>query len=84
MGKTIKAFENSFFFGTLRGEALRKVDIVNSATQNETVILDNIGRVRAVTSLDGQSLLITTSNRDGRGDIHSGDDKIIKVTPVAN
>lgn len=84
LGSRIKAFANSFFFATLRGEALRKVDIINGKAENETVILDKIGRIRGVTSLDNKSLIITTSNRDGRGTVRAGDDKIIKVTPVLN
>ena len=32
-----------------------------------------------VVSSDGQSLLLTGSNTDGRGDVQSGDDRLLQV-----
>ncbi len=84
IGNKLSGLENAFFVANLRGEKLIKFEFVNNQLINEEVILENIGRVRAVSSYNNESLLITTSNLDGRGNIQSGDDKIIKVTPVKN
>ncbi len=80
IGDKIDKYKNSFFFATLRGEALRKVDIVDGKAKNDEIILEGYGRIRGVTAVDNRSIIITTSNRDGRGKIQKNDDKIIKLT----
>lgn len=80
LGDEIKKFENAFFFANLKGEALRKVDIINGSAKNEEIILEGYGRIRGVTALNNDSIIITTSNKDGRGKIQKNDDKIIKLT----
>lgn len=80
LGDKIKKFENAFFFANLKGEALRKVDIINGSAKNEEIILEGYGRIRGVTALNNDSIIITTSNKDGRGKIQKNDDKIIKLT----
>jgi len=39
------------------------------------------GRIRAVILGPDGFIYITTSNRDGRGQVARGDDKIIKINP---
>jgi len=81
IGNKFIGLENAFFVANLRGEKLVKFDFINNQLVNEEVILDDIGRIRAVVS-SGNSLFITTSNQDGRGTVRSGDDKIIEIKPI--
>lgn len=82
LGTKILKFRNSYFFAGLRGELLERVEIVNGkAGGRETIIKGDYGRLRAVIADGEGNLLVTTSNRDGRGKIREGDDKILKITP---
>lgn len=82
LGTSIKAFRNSFVFAGLKGELLERVDLVDSKVgERETIIKGTYGRLRAVTADKQGNLYVTTSNRDGRGQIRQGDDKILKITP---
>lgn len=76
---------NRLFFGGLRGQALYAATITDSGT--ELVVTDvrshfkgEYGRIRTV-AVDptGEFLYLTTSNRDGRGNPTSDDDRIIRV-----
>lgn len=72
------AFVNSsIFFAGLRGEALYEYKI--SSGELKIHFKSRFGRIRAVVLGPNNSLYISTSNRDGRGTIQQGDDKIIKV-----
>ncbi|OGJ57838.1 hypothetical protein A2881_04485 [Candidatus Peribacteria bacterium RIFCSPHIGHO2_01_FULL_55_13] len=73
--------DGSIFFGGLRGEALYEVEL-NGTPALKTHLKGTYGRIRAVTvNLDG-TLLMTTSNTDGRGSPESSDDRIIRVDPA--
>jgi glucose/arabinose dehydrogenase len=82
---------NSFFFGGLRGEALYEVfpptrgcvDASSCSVTLEKYLFQKYGRIRTVRFGPDGMLYITTSNRDGRGQAMSGDDKIIKIDPNA-
>lgn len=67
----------SVFFGGLRGETLYEYRM------SEGKLIEHFkgvyGRIRAVVLGPNGSLYITTSNRDGRGNIRAGDDKLIKI-----
>ena len=70
---------------TLRGQALRRfiLDPANpgGVVSNE-VVLSGEGRLRdAVTGPEG-CLYVLTSNRDGRGSPHAGDDRVLQLCPV--
>lgn len=76
-------FENNFFFGALRGEALYRV-IVSDNDSTEVVSYEKIpevtfGRIREVAQGPDGMLYFTTSNRDGRGRAREGDDKIYRL-----
>ena len=78
---SITVVEDRMFFGGLRGEALYEVTLLNGVPVLKEHFKNQFGRIRTVvTSPDGGSLYITTSNRDGRGVVRDGDDKIIQVT----
>jgi aldose sugar dehydrogenase len=50
---------------------------------DEVVLFDGqFGRLRAVAQGPDGALYVATSNRDGRGDPQSGDDRIIRIDPA--
>lgn len=69
----------SIFFAGLRGSALYEYKI----SENRIVehFKGEFGRIRDVILGPDNMLYITTSNRDGRGKVREGDDKIIRVNP---
>jgi glucose/arabinose dehydrogenase len=81
----------SLFFGGLRGEALYEAVLDGTEiTEFKTHFKGEFGRIRTVrvgppTCQSGQTdcmLYLTTSNRDGRGQMREGDDRIIRVNPA--
>lgn len=75
------AFANgSLYFTGLRGTSLyeARVDEKGVVTKFQAHFRGDFGRLRGVV-LSGQFLLVTTSNRDGRGTPHDGDDKVLRV-----
>lgn len=77
-------WSGSLYFGGLRGQALyeAKLDADNSATLTKH-FSETYGRLRGVTVIKDNGLLITTSNRDGRGNPSDSDDRIIRVKASA-
>ena len=75
---------NSLFFAGLRGQLLERVEIIDGQVENrETIIKDTYGRLRGVLADPKEGVLyVSTSNRDGRGNPKSNDDKILKIRPV--
>ena len=75
----IAYLNGKLYFAGLRGEALYEAEISDKSIQEvKTHFKSEFGRLRAVVFHDGY-LYITTSNRDGRGSVRGGDDKIIKM-----
>ena len=71
---------NSLFFGGLRGEALYEAILDGErVVELKTHFKNEFGRIRTVRVGPDGMLYLTTSNRDGRGAVHSGDDKIIRI-----
>lgn len=78
----LEYLNGSLFFAGLRGEALYEAKIGSGYS----LILkmhfgEEFGRLRAVRLGSDGFLYVTTSNRDGRGEVNVGDDKIIKINP---
>lgn len=71
-------YQGSVFFGGLRGSALFEKTADNKLQES---FKNDFGRIREVILGPDNFLYITTSNRDGRGLVKAGDDKIIKVDP---
>src|SRR3989338_469854 len=72
-------WDNSIFFTGLRGEALYEFNII---TQKLTPhFFKEYGRLRALVLSPDKFFYISTSNKDDRGQINEGDDKIIKINP---
>jgi glucose/arabinose dehydrogenase len=65
----------------LRGNRLWEIP-VNGTDAGKPVghFQGDYGRLRTVVVATDGSLLLTTSNRDGRGDPKAGDDKIFRIT----
>ena len=75
-------WNESVFFGGLRGESLYEVKILdNNRVALKAHFRKEYGRIRAVVLGPDGYLYITTSNTDGRGEPRSDDDKIIKINP---
>lgn len=79
----IAFWDNSFFFGGLRGESLYEAKIISKGQISLKVHFRNeFGRIRAVVLGPDGFLYITTSNTDGRGSSKANDDKIIRINPA--
>lgn len=75
------AYKNgSLYFTGLRGEAVyeAKINIDNTVTLS-VHYKKEFGRLRAITLGPDAALYISTSNKDGRGRVKEGDDKILKI-----
>ena len=70
----------SFFFGGLRGEALYEAVVKGDQITLKEHFKGEFGRIREVVLGPDGFLYLTTSNRDGRGTVQTGDDKIIKIS----
>ncbi len=76
-------WEGRIFFGGLRGEALYEArPLRRGAIQVRAHFHGEFGRIRAVRIGPDGMLYFTTSNRDGRGRVREGDDKLVRVDPA--
>ena len=71
---------DSIFFTGLRGEALYQYNI--KTKQITSHFYRDFGRLRALIIGPDGFIYISTSNTDGRGEIKTEDDKIIKINPT--
>ncbi len=80
---SIPGFKNNFIFGCLRGSGIMRV--VTDKNDPSKIISDELisevdfGRIREVTEGPDGAIYFSTSNRDGRGRVRDGDDKIYKI-----
>jgi glucose/arabinose dehydrogenase len=75
-------WRGKLWMAALRGQQLWEIPL-EGATTGPPVghFAEKYGRLRSVTvSYDGSSLLVSSSNTDGRGDQRSGDDRLLKLT----
>lgn len=78
-------FTNNFFFGGLRGEGIMRVIVSEdglTVTAYEKLPRISYGRIREIAEGPDGFIYFTTSNRDGRGTVREGDDKIFVIKPV--
>lgn len=69
---------------TLRGEKILVISLDSKGTtvsNIEPLFKNEYGRLREVIQGEDGSIYIATSNKDGRGNLNIGDDKIIKLVP---
>lgn len=78
-------FKDDMFFAGLKGEGLWRIifspDNPSQVASFEKMTDINLGRLREVIEGPDGNLYFTTSNRDGRGNIQPGDDKIMVIKP---
>lgn len=83
-GTGIPDWRGSFLFVTLKGQDLRRLipaDQAFSAVAAEQIFLnERFGRLRAIAQGADGALYLGTSNRDGRGTVRDGDDRILRIT----
>lgn len=72
----------SVWMAALKGERLWRIPLHGSAlvAEPQSFLDEKLGRLRSVLALDDHTLLVTTSNRDGRQSSGSGDDKVVLLT----
>ncbi len=84
-GAVLPQFTNSLLFGALKGEGLfhLTIDLKNPERISafEKLADISVGRIRDVIQGPDGAIYFTTSNRDGRGTVRSGDDKIYRLAP---
>jgi glucose/arabinose dehydrogenase len=74
----------SLYMPGLRGEALYEAVVDNGIIVSwHEHFVGEYGRLRSVTAGTDGYLYLTTSNRDGRGEPGPGDDKILRINPLA-
>jgi aldose sugar dehydrogenase len=75
----------SLLFVGLRGEALYRLALdpadPTAVSSFEPHLRGQYGRLRDVAEGPDGALYLATSNRDGRGTPHSGDDRLLRITP---
>jgi glucose/arabinose dehydrogenase len=80
-------FTNNLFIATLRGTHLRRLVLDPSSPRrlvSEERLLDGrFGRLRDVVTGPDGALYVCTNNRDGRGTVTSGDDRILRLVPAS-
>jgi glucose/arabinose dehydrogenase len=75
-------YKGSIFFGGLKGETLYQAVLSGvSVVELKEHFKGVYGRIRTVALGPDNMLYIMTSNRDGRGDIRGGDDKVVRINP---
>jgi glucose/arabinose dehydrogenase len=75
-------YRGSLYVGALAGQRLWKIPLHGARVGKPVALLKGrYGRLRTVVAAPGGGLWVTTSNRDGRGSPHRGDDKVLLVRP---
>ncbi len=76
-------WEGRIFFGGLRGESLYEARLVaDEVAALKAHFRSEFGRIRAVRLAPDGMLFFATSNRDNRGRVRRGDDRIVRVNPA--
>jgi glucose/arabinose dehydrogenase len=82
----IAAWRGDYFFATLRGEHLQRVVMAEDGMTHraiEKLWAGVYGRIRALKLGPDGYLYFGTSNRDGRGYLREGDDRVLRVVPAS-
>lgn len=76
-------YGGSLWVAALRGERLFQIPVAGDGSVGAPVPLfvGQYGRLRTVLPAPDGSLWFTTSNRDGRGSVRTGDDQILQFRP---
>ncbi|MEO8431079.1 MAG: PQQ-dependent sugar dehydrogenase [Acidobacteriota bacterium] len=83
-GGALARLTGDFVFAALIGEKLVRVRFEEGAPGRvrgvEDLLADEYGRFREVMAGPDGALYVSTSNRDGRGHVRSGDDRILRIS----
>jgi glucose/arabinose dehydrogenase len=77
-------WQGKLLVAALRGQQLLGMLLNGNGTvvrNTESWLKDEYGRLREVIQGKDGSIYLTTNNRDGRGTLHAGDDKIVRLIP---
>jgi glucose/arabinose dehydrogenase len=87
-GSKLPALKGDFLFACLIGERLMRVrlDPANPrrVLDTEPLFVQEYGRLREVQNGPDGAIYLATSNRDGRGSVRRGDDRILRLTQTSN
>lgn len=74
---------DTLYVAALRGERIWSVPLDGAGGVGEPAVLvgTTYGRFRTVVAAPDGALWASTSNRDGRGDVRDGDDRILRIVP---
>ena len=75
----IAVTDEGAYVAALRGEAIHRVPFTASGVGEPQVLVDDLGRVRAVAVGPDGALYALTNNTDGRGQPREGDDRLIRL-----
>jgi glucose/arabinose dehydrogenase len=75
------AWSGDLLVASLRGNALRRLDVDGARITAEHKLVEDRGRLRAVVEAPDGTFWVTTSNRDDYGSAGEGDDKVLRVIP---
>jgi glucose/arabinose dehydrogenase len=79
-GSLFPEFQGNFFFGALKGQTLIRLVIEGRrVVSQERLFEKTYGRIREVAEAPDGSIYFSTSNRDGRGNPASTDDRILRI-----
>jgi glucose/arabinose dehydrogenase len=72
----------SIWMASLKGQRLWRIplDGTKAAAAPQAFFTGTYGRLRTVVAVDDHTILLSTSNTDGRGTPHPGDDRILQLT----
>ena len=83
-GSALPAFKGNFFFGCLRGERIIRVTLDGRRVVSQENLLEaKYGRIRDIAEGPDGLIYFSTSNRDGRGNPASDDDRIMRMAPLS-
>ncbi len=74
-------FDGSLFFCGLRGQSLFEVRLGGQPVTVLGHLRNQFGRLRDVVAGPDGLIYVLTNNRDGRGTLGAGDDRIIRINP---
>lgn len=84
--KLAASWEGDLVFATLKASQLRRVKLqppdFRTAASTQVILDQSLGRLRSVALSPDGYLYFSTSNRDGRGQPRSGDDKVLRLVPA--
>ena len=84
-GNEIPQWHGNLFFAALRGEHLHMISFEQGEiSSHEKLFEGEFGRIRDIRQGPDGYLYLLTSNRDGRGNPISEDDRIIRIMPISS